>query len=58
MVNIFLTQHSVFLLQQLEEETRLMQHAMQRYKTEMVAMETTLFSMSQLASTELTDEER
>lgn len=44
-------------IQHLEEETRLMQHAVQRYKTEMVVMETMLFNMCQLASSELGDEE-
>ena len=35
-----------------------MQHAMQRYKSEMAVMETMLFNMCQLASSELNDEER
>lgn len=42
----------------LEEETRLMQHAIQRYKTELAVMETMLFKTCQLALSELSEEER
>ena len=42
----------------LEEETRLMQHAVQRYKTELALMQNMLFSMYSSVQQELLPEER
>jgi len=42
----------------LEEETRLMQHAVQRYKTELTLMQNMLFSMYSSVQQELLPEER
>ncbi|XP_062583894.1 uncharacterized protein LOC134245638 isoform X2 [Saccostrea cucullata] len=44
--------------QYLEEESRLLQHALQKYKRELQAMETTFQVNNQLAGKELTEEER
>jgi hypothetical protein len=46
------------VLQYLEEESRLLQHALQKYKRELEAMEMTFQVNSQLAGKDLTDEGR
>lgn len=54
-----LTGNFLFLFSQhLEEETLLMQHAVQRYKTELCLMENMLFALYRRAETELESEDR
>lgn len=46
------------VFQYLEEESKLLQYALQKYKRELQAMETTFQVNSELADKELTEEER
>lgn len=48
----------IFIFQYLEEESKLLQYALQKYKRELQAMETTFQVNSELADKELTEEER
>lgn len=48
----------ILIFQYLEEESKLLQYALQKYKRELQAMETTFQVNSELADKELTEEER